>query len=133
MQGVWAMQDFYWDQNAQTRAFAKKFLAVEKRMPDFTHAGNYSAVLAYLNAVKEAGTDDAAAVVAQMKRGTVSRFGEPSTIRADGRAIFDVELYRVKTPAESHGPWDVLKPVKKIAGAKIFDAISPQCEIANGK
>ncbi len=55
MQGVWAMQDFYWDQNDQTRAFAKKFFAVENRMPDFTHAGNYSAVMAYLNAVKAAG------------------------------------------------------------------------------
>lgn len=130
MQGVWAMQDFYWDQNDETRAFAKKFFAVENRMPDFTHAGNYSAVLAYLNAVKAAGTDNAAAVVAQMKHGTVSRFGEPSTIRADGRAIFNVELYRVKSPAEAKNPWDVLKPVKEIDASKIFDPINPQCELA---
>jgi branched-chain amino acid transport system substrate-binding protein len=133
MQGVWAMQDFYWDQNDETRAFSKKFFAVESRMPDFTHAGNYSAVLAYLNAVKAAGTDDAAAVVAQMKHGTVSRFGEPSTIRADGRAIFNVELYRVKSPAESKSPWDVLKPVKQIDASKIFDPINPQCELAAAK
>jgi branched-chain amino acid transport system substrate-binding protein len=127
MQGVWAMQDFYWDQNDQTRAFAKKFFAVENRMPDFTHAGNYSAVTAYLNAMKQAGTDNAEAVVAQMKHGTVMRFGEPSTVRADGRAIFDVRLYRVKSPAESTGPWDVLKPVKTIASGKIFDPIDKNC------
>lgn len=133
MQGVWAMQDFYWDQNDQTRDFAKKFFALEHRMPDFTHAGNYSAVLAYLNAVKVAGTDDAAAVVAQMKHGTVSRFGDPSTIRADGRALFNVELYRVKSPAESTGPWDVLKPVKEIDARKIFDPIDPRCELTSVK
>lgn len=130
MQGVWAMQDFYWDQNDQTRAFAKKFFAVEKRMPDFTHAGNYSAVIAYLTAIKQAGTDDAAKVVAQMKSGTVLRFGEPSTIRADGRAIFDVGLYRVKSPAESTGPWDVLKRVKTIDSGKIFDPIDKNCALA---
>lgn len=133
MQGVWAMQDFYWDQNDLTRAFAKKFFAVENRKPDFTHAGNYSAVTAYLNAVKAAGTDDAAAVVARLKQGTVPRFGEPSTIRAEGRALFNVELYRVKSPAESKGPWDVLKPVKQIDASKIFDPVNPQCELATAK
>jgi branched-chain amino acid transport system substrate-binding protein len=133
MQGVWAMQDFYWDQNDQTRAFAKKFFAMEHRMPDFTHAGNYSAVTAYLTAIKEIGTDDAAKVVAKMKQGTVMRFGEPSTIRADGRALFNVELYRVKSPAESKGPWDVLKPVKEIDASKIFDPINPQCDLASAK
>jgi branched-chain amino acid transport system substrate-binding protein len=133
MQGVWAMQDFYWDQSADTRAFAKKFFAVEHRMPDFTHAGNYSAVMAYLNAVKAAGTDDAATVVARLKHGTVPRFGGPSTIRGDGRAIFNVELYRVKSPAESKGPWDVLKPVKSIDAGKIFGPISPQCDLGDAK
>jgi branched-chain amino acid transport system substrate-binding protein len=127
MQGVWAMQDFYWDQNDETRAFAKKFFAKQNRMPDFTHAGNYSAVTAYLTAMKQAGTDNAEAVVAQMKHGTVMRFGEPSTIRADGRAIFDVRLYRVKSPAESTGPWDVLKQVKTIDSGKIFDPIDKNC------
>ena len=96
-------------------------------MPDFTHAGNYSAVTAYLEAIKAAGTDDAAKVVSQMKRGTVSRFGEPSSIRADGRAIFNVGLYRVKSPAESEDPWDVLKPVGTIGGDKIFDPIDKDC------
>lgn len=127
MQGVWAMQDFYWDQNEQTRAFAKKFFAIENRMPDFTHAGNYSAVTAYLNAVKAAGSDDAAKVVARMKSGNVPRFGEPSTIRADGREIFNVGLYRVKSPAQSKDPWDVLAKVGTIDGAKIFDPIDKDC------
>ena len=129
MQGVWAMQDFYWDQNDQTRAFAKKFFAVEKRMPDFTHAGNYSAVTAYLNAIKTAGSDDAAQVVAQLKSGNVSRFGEPSTVRADGRAIFNVGLYRVKTMAESKDPWDVLQRVGTIDSGKIFDPIDKDCAV----
>ncbi|HEX4113147.1 MAG TPA: ABC transporter substrate-binding protein [Stellaceae bacterium] len=129
MQGVWAMQDFYWDQNDQTRAFARKFFAVENRMPDFTHAGNYSAVTAYLNAVKAVGSDNAAKVVARMKQGTLPRFGEPSTVRADGRAIFDVGLYRVKSPTESKEPWDVLKRVGTIESGKIFDPIDKNCAV----
>lgn len=134
MQGVWAMQDFYWDQNDQTRAFAKKFFAIEHRMPDFTHAGNYSAVTAYLNAVKAVGTDKAAAVVKWMKSHTIMRFGEPSIIRPDGRAIFDVELYRVKSPAESKGEWDVLKPVRRIPGKEIFDPMDAKdCPLARTK
>ena len=71
--------------------------------------------------------DDAAKVVARMKSGTVMRFGEPSTVRADGRAIFNVGLYRVKSPAESTGPWDVLKRVKTIDSGKIFDPIDKNC------
>jgi len=134
MQGVWAMQDFYWDQNDQTRAFAEKFFAKENRMPDFTHAGNYSAVTDYLAAVKAAGTDDAAQVVGQLKHGPVPRFGEPSVVRADGRAIFDVRLYRVKSPTESSGPWDLLKQAGVIDGGKVFDPMDAEnCPLAQPK
>jgi branched-chain amino acid transport system substrate-binding protein len=125
MQGVWAMQDFYWDQNDETRAFAKKFFAKANRMPDYTHAGNYSAVTDYLAAIKATGTDEATAIVARLKQGPVPRFGEKSTIRADGRAVFDVRLYRVKSPAESSGPWDLLKLVGAIDSGKIFDPMDP--------
>jgi len=39
----------------------------------------------------------------------------------------------VKSPVESKGPWDVLKPVEAIDAGKIFDPISPQCDLAKAK
>jgi branched-chain amino acid transport system substrate-binding protein len=119
-QNIWVMQDFYWDQNDQTRAFAKKFFAIRNKMPNYTHASNYSGVLAYLNAVKDADSDDPTKVVAMLKSKPQTRFGAKAVLRADGRLIYDVALYQVKTPAESKGPWDFLKFVRTIPGDKIF-------------
>jgi branched-chain amino acid transport system substrate-binding protein len=120
VQGVRLVQDFYWDTNDETRAFAKKFFALRQKMPNNTQAANYSGVLAYLNAVKGAGTDDPATVVARMKSGPLDHFGEKATLRADGRAIFDVGLYRVKAPSESKYPWDYLALEQTIPGDRIF-------------
>jgi branched-chain amino acid transport system substrate-binding protein len=124
MQGVYIAQDFYWDQNDVTREFAKKFLEMRKVMPNYTQAANYSGVLAYLNAVKEAGTDDPKAVVAKLKEKPQARFAEKAVVRADGRVINSVELYRVKTPAESKAPFDYLKLVGSTPGDQAFPPIS---------
>jgi branched-chain amino acid transport system substrate-binding protein len=124
-QGVFVIQDFYWDQNDKTRAFAKEFFAIRNKMPNFTQASNYSGILAYLNAVKEAGTDDPTAVVAKMKSRPQPRFADTATVRADGRVINEVGLYRVKSPAESKYPWDYLKLVRQIPGDQIFDPMTP--------
>lgn len=121
-QNVWLVTDFYWDMNDSTRAFAKKFFAVRNKMPNYTHAENYSGVLAYLNAVKEAGTDDAAVVAAKMKEKPQPRFGDMIKIRKDGRALADVALYQVKSPAESKAPWDYLKLVRRISSAQTYGA-----------
>ncbi len=118
--GIYLVQDFYWDSNDVTRAFAKKSFAIRDKMPNNTQAANYSGVLAYLNAMKAAGTDDPVAVVAKMRTLTMDHFGEPATLRADGRAIFDVGLYRVKSPAESKYPWDFAQLVRTIPGDQIF-------------
>jgi len=124
LQGIWLVQDFYWDTNEQTRAFAKDFIALHKKMPNFTQAANYSGVTAYLNAVKAAGSDDPKAVVAKMKSMPLDHFGNPTVLREDGRAIFDVGLYQVKSPDESKYPWDYLKLVRTIPGKEIFTPLS---------
>lgn len=129
MQGLWIMQQYYWDQDEVTRAFAKSFFDASQKMPNFTHASDYSAVLAYLNAVKQAGTDDPKTVVATMKKNPPIRFGKPSTIRIDGRALFDVQLFQVKSPAESKAPWDYLKPVRTIPASEIFLPPDPECPL----
>ena len=52
-QGLIVTNTFYWDQNDQTRAFAKRFAAVDKGIhPTMVHAGVYAAVLHYLKAVE---------------------------------------------------------------------------------
>ncbi|HEX4114092.1 MAG TPA: ABC transporter substrate-binding protein [Stellaceae bacterium] len=124
LQGIWLVQDFYWDTNDQTRAYAKKFFAIHHKMPNFTQSANYSGVIAYLTAVKAVGSDDPLKVVTWMKSHTLDHFGKPTTLRADGRAMFDVELYRVKSPAESKYPWDYLKLVKTIPADQVFPPLA---------
>ncbi len=100
MQNVLLVQNYYWDTNDATRKFANEFFAIRKKMPNFTHASDYSGVLAYLTAMKEAGSDDPYKVVAKMHEHPMSMFGQKVTIREDGRVMYDMGLYRVKSPAE---------------------------------
>ena len=51
MQGVYVMQEYYWDRNDAMRAFGKAFFANSNRMPNFTHSSDYSAITAYLKTV----------------------------------------------------------------------------------
>lgn len=41
-------------------------------------------------------------------------------VREDGRLLRDFYLFEVKSPAESHGEWDLLKPVQKLTGEEAF-------------
>ena len=109
-QGLQFTTGFYWDRNDETRAFAKRFNDVQNAMPSMVQAGAYSATLHYLNAVKAVGTDDAEAVAAQMKKTPINDFyTHNGQIRADGRMVYDIYLAEAKKPAESTGPWDLLK------------------------
>jgi branched-chain amino acid transport system substrate-binding protein len=119
-QGVYSEQDFYWDDNAETRAFAQKFFAIRHKMPNATQAANYSGLTAYFTAIKEAGSDDPVKVVAKMREHPMKKFGESVRLRADGRLIDSIGLYRIKSPAESKAPWDYLKLVRRIPGDQLF-------------
>ena len=121
-QGLELTEGFYWDLNDQTRAWSKRFAAVDGgKMPTADHAAVYSATLAYLRAVRDAKTIDGVAVVDTMKAKpfTDLLFG-PATIRIDGRTVHDMYRFRVKTPAESKGPADVYNLVSVIKGADAF-------------
>ncbi len=67
-QGMYLTDGWYWNQSPESRAWARKFFDKMKRMPSMLQAGDYSAVTQYLTAVKAAGTDDADAVMAQLKK-----------------------------------------------------------------
>lgn len=107
-QGVTVNEAFYWNLDAQTREFGKRFLArYEKAMPSTIQAGVYSVTLHYLKAVAAAGTTDTAAVMKKMHELPISDATiRNGTLRPDGRMVHDSYLFRVKSPAESKEPFD---------------------------
>jgi branched-chain amino acid transport system substrate-binding protein len=44
----------------------------------------------------------------------------PTVIRKDGRAVHAMYLFQVKTPAQSHGEWDLYNLVATIPAAEAF-------------
>jgi branched-chain amino acid transport system substrate-binding protein len=110
-QGLIFTTTFYWDQNDQTRAFAKRMAAANNgKYPTMVQAGVYASVLHYLKAIEAAKTDDGTKVVEQMKKMPTDDvlFGK-GRIRADGRALHPAYLVEVKKPAESKGAYDYYK------------------------
>ena len=98
-QGLFVTSSFYWNQNDQARAFASRFEAKMGRKPNKTHAALYAAMVHYLHSVQSVGSDPEA-VIKWMKSNTADYFGQPVYIRADGQALFDLDLYQVKSPGQ---------------------------------
>jgi len=121
-QGLIVTNTFYWDTNDQTRAFAKRFAAVDKGIyPTMVHAGVYASLLHYLKAVEALKSDDGTKVVAKMKEMPTDDplFGK-GTIRVDGRKIHQAYLMEVKKPSESKYPWDYYKVRATIPADQAF-------------
>jgi len=129
-QHLYNASGFYWDQNDQSRAFAKRFMAEIGRAPTKEQAATYASVAHYLKAIAAVGTKDATAVAHKMQETPVDYFGRKGSIRPDGRVLYDMSLYEVKTPAESKYPWDYYKLVKDIPADKAFRAMGTTgCQI----
>jgi branched-chain amino acid transport system substrate-binding protein len=106
-QGMYLTSAYYWDMNPETRAWSRRFFDRTKRMPTMVQAGDYSAVMHYLEAVQATGTDDTQKVMAAMKKAKINDFfAKNGYIRVDGRMIHDMYLFQVKKPSESKYPWD---------------------------
>lgn len=124
-QGMYLTDGWYWNQSPESRAWARKFFDKMKRMPSMLQAGDYSAVTQYLTAVKAAGTDDADAVMAQLKKQKINdMFAKGGYIRPDGRMIHEMYLMQVKTPAESKEPWDYFKVAQVIPGEQAYQSLA---------
>lgn len=132
-QGLLYVSAFYWDQNDQTRAFSQRFFKLHGAMPTMFQASIYSAMMHYLKAIDVTGTDEAKAVMAQMRATPINDFmTHDGRIREDGRVIRDLYLMQVKTPAESHGEWDLAKVVSTIPGDQAFRPLSEsQCPLVH--
>jgi branched-chain amino acid transport system substrate-binding protein len=121
-QGLMLTETFYWDLNDNTRAFSKRFAALQGgKYPSMVQAGVYSSVIHYLKAVDAAKTDDGSKVAAKMTELPTDDplFGK-GTVRADGRKIHPAYLFQVKKPAESKGPYDYYKLVATIPANEAF-------------
>ncbi|ABD05265.1 ureA/short-chain amide ABC transporter [Rhodopseudomonas palustris HaA2] len=124
-QGLLIAGAFYWDMNDETRAFSKRFMERTKRVPTSAQAGLYSETMHYLQAVKAAGTTDAAAVMKKMKEAPINDFfARNGKIREDGRMVHDMYLFEVKKPSESKGRWDYYKLLATVPGDQAFQPLS---------
>ncbi|WP_445489423.1 ABC transporter substrate-binding protein [Rhodopseudomonas sp. RCAM05734] len=127
-QGLLLTTSFYWDMDDKTREWSKRFFAKMKRMPSMWQAGVYSSVMVYLNAVKEAGTDEPLKVAAKMREKPIEDFfARNGTLREDGLMVHDLMLVQVKSPEASKYPWDYYKILAKISGADAFGPPDPAC------
>jgi len=129
-EGLLMTDSWYWDMNDDTRAFAQRYFERMQKMPSSLQAADYSAVTTYLTAVQTVGTDDADAVMAELKSMQIQDFYKTGYIRQDGRGIHDMYLLQAKAPAESQKPWDYLKVVATIPGASAFTTVAEsRCDL----
>ena len=131
-QGLTLTTAFYWDRNDEARTWSKRFEAEQHAMPTMIHAGTYSAVLHYLKAVRKAGSVETSAVMKAMREIPVNDpIFHDGHIRSDGVMEHDMYLVRVKTPAESKGPWDLYTVLRTIPGDKAFQPLAEStCPLA---
>lgn len=138
-QGVLLTEPFYWNMNAGTRDFAKRFgKAMTGNVPGSVHAGQYAAVMHYLKACVALGPEKAKAsgraVMAQMKAMPTDDplFGK-GAVRKDGRVIHDMHLFEVKSPEQSKAPWDYYTHKRTVPAAEAFRPIDKGgCAFAQG-
>jgi branched-chain amino acid transport system substrate-binding protein len=131
--GLRFVTGFYWNLDDRSRAWSERFFERRKAMPTMTQAGVYSAVRHYLHAIDTIGTDDALAVMAEMRKLPVDdAFSRHGHLRKDGQMVHDMYLVEVKKLQESKGPWDYYKLVATIPADEAFKPLaSSACPLAH--
>ena len=131
-QGLTYVSPFKLDLDAKSSDFVERFFKRQKAYPTHGQIGVYSGVLHYLKAVEAAKTVEGPAVADQMRALPVNdAFVHGGKVRADGRMVHDVYLAQAKTPAESKGPWDLVKYLATIPGDEAFKPLSAsECSLA---
>lgn len=129
-QGLLVTSGFYWDQNDASRRFADRFRAQVGRPPSKAQAAVYAATLHWLRAVAQSGSVSGEATTRAMKSTPADYFGQQATIAANGRVLYDLAIYRVKRPAESHGPWDAYTELAPLPRDQAFrPAAASECPL----
>ncbi|MES1924473.1 ABC transporter substrate-binding protein [Salinisphaera sp. T31B1] len=116
---------FYWDRNDESRKWSQRFFDKHGAMPTMVQAGVYSSVTHYLEAIRAAGSDEAAPVRKQLGEMQLNDFFvKNGKIEANGLMSHDMYLAQVKTPEESKSDWDLLNIVSTIPAEKAYIALS---------
>lgn len=124
-QGMLLVEPFYWNLDDASRQWSRRFFAKFGKMPNFVQAGAYSAVMNYLAAVQRARTDEAGAVMKELKAAPINdMFARNGKIREDGRMVHDLYLAEVKKPEKVAEPWDYLTIRETIPGDEAFQPLS---------
>ena len=116
-QGMYLTDSWYWNKDAEARAWSRKFFDKMKRMPSSVQAGDYSATLQYLKAVKAVDSHDPDKVLAYLRKTKINdMYTKGGYIRDDGTMVHDMYLMQVKAPAQSQEPWDYYAVVQTFKG-----------------
>ena len=118
--GMYVTDGFYWDKDDSTRAWSKEFFKRHGKMPSKVQAYVYLSIRHYLTAIKESGSDASDIVTKKMKSMPAYNFDGKAYIRPNGRVMYDLTLYDVKSPAESKYPWDYYRPQSVIPANVAF-------------
>lgn len=118
--GVVYTTPWIWNQDDASKAWSDKFKARTGVRPTFAHAGNYSATMQYLEAIRRAGTDDADAVVKALEGYKFSDFMiHNGTIRPEDHYVaHDAFLAQVKPANESKEAFDYSKIIGSLPADK---------------
>ena len=123
--GTVLTEGFYWDIDDGTRRFSQRFMATTGHPPSQIQAGLYSAVRHYLRAAASTKSRDAVTVIREMHRLPIEDdVVRHATLRPDGRMVHDYYVFEVKSPSESHGPWDLYKLLDTIPPAQAFRSLA---------
>lgn len=133
-QGLMLTNAWYWDMNDESREFAQRYFDRVGSMPNMSQAANYSSTMHYLRAIEKAGTDEPDAVSEAMRSMPINDFfAKDGYVREDGRMMHDMYLWQVKSPDESEGAWDYLKPVSTIPADNAFRPLDQStCYLVTG-
>lgn len=120
-QGMYLTDSWYWNKDAEARAWSRKFFEKMKRMPSSIQAADYSAATQFLKAVQAAGSDDSDKVLTVLRKTKINDvFAKDGYIRPDGRMVHDMYLMQVKSQAESKEPWDYYNVRQVFKGDEVW-------------
>jgi len=123
-QGMYLTSPWYWNQDADARAWGLQFYEKVGRMPSFVQGADYAVASLYLRGVQETGTDDPDAFMKWVKSAKINdMYTKKGYVREDGRVIRDMLLAQIKAPGESTEPWDYYKIVSVLPGEEVFGPI----------
>jgi branched-chain amino acid transport system substrate-binding protein len=120
--GVTAGEIWYWNFDAQTRAWAERFKKRAGYAPGSLHAGNYSAVTQVLNAVKRIGSDDPDKIAEALEGTSFSDFFARNATwrKKDHRVVRDMYVIKVKDQKDVKEAEEYFDIVATVPGKDVF-------------